>query len=99
MKKIITLLLLALEQQRPLNYTCNVALPTAEEAETFYPRKNKYTEVVHWLEKQKTQGTDFFVAAGRNRSELCRKLTKIFGWEVNENSLRKAQEEAEKQKK
>ena len=64
-----------------------------------YPRKNKYQEVVHWLEKQKTQGIDFWAAAGYNRSEMCRKLTKIFGWEVNENSLRKAQEEAEKQKK
>lgn len=65
---------------------------------SLYPRKNKYTEVVHWLEKQKTQGTDFFVAAGRNRSELCRKLTKIFGWEVDQNSLRKAQEDYENKK-
>lgn len=89
---------LAIEQQRPLNYTCNVSLPSAEEAESIYPRKGKYAETVVWLAEQKKKGVDFYVAAGYNRTEMCRKLTKIFGWEVNENSLRKAQEEADKQK-
>lgn len=90
---------LALEQQRPLNYTCNVALPSAEEDETFYPRKGKYTDTVTWLEEQKKKGVDFYAAAGMNRTRMCRNLSEIFKWEVNENSLRKAQEEAEKQKK
>lgn len=67
-----------------------------EEEATIYPRKGKYQEVLAWLEKQKKQGVDFYAAAGYNRSEMCRKLTKIFKWEVNENSLRKAQEEAKK---
>ena len=90
---------LAIEQQRPLNYTCNVSLPSSEEAESLYPRKGKYAETVAWLEEQKKKGVDFYAAAGYNRTEMCRKLTNIFGWEVNENSLRKAQEEAEKHKK
>ena len=89
---------LAAERERPLNYTCNVTLPSAEEAESIYPRKGKYTETVVWLAEQKKKGVDFYAAAGYNRTEMCRKLTKIFGWEVNENSLRKAQEEADKQK-
>ncbi len=58
-----------------------------------YPHKNKYVQVVQWLEKQKAQGIDHYAAASYNRSDMCRQLTKIFGWEVNENSLRKAQEE------
>lgn len=90
---------LAIEQQRPLNYTCNITLPSGEEAESLYPRKGKYAETVAWLAEQKKQGVDFYAAAGMNRSKMCRHLSEIFHWEVNENSLRKAQEEAEKQKK
>ncbi len=89
---------LAAERARPL-YTCNVTLPSGEEAESLYPRKGKYAETVVWLEEQKKKGVDFYVAAGYNRSKMCRQLSEIFKWEVNENSLRKAQEEAEKQKK
>ena len=85
------------ERARPL-YTCNVTLPSGEEAESLYPRKGKYADTVVWLAEQKKKGVDFYVAAGYNRTEMCRKLTKVFGWEVNENSLRKAQEEAEKHK-
>ena len=59
--------------------------------EPVYPRKKDYAAVVEWLEKQKAKGTDFYVGAGYNRTEMCRTLTKIFGWDVSENSLRKAQ--------
>lgn len=72
---------------------------TGDTVESIYPRKNKYVEVVEWLEKEKKKGIDHYAAACNNRSKMCRKLTDIFGWEVNENSLRKAQEEAEKPKK
>lgn len=89
---------LAAERARPLNYTCNITLPSEEEAESLYPRKGKYTEIVKWLAEQKKKGVDFYVAAGYNRSKMCRHLSEIFKWEVNENSLRKAQEEADKQK-
>lgn len=65
---------------------------TGDHVESVYPCKNKYVEVVRWLVKQQKQGVDHYAAAGYNRSKMCRKLTEIFGWEVNENSLRKAQE-------
>ena len=87
---------LAVERARPLNY---ITLPDREEAESVYPRKGKYADTVVWLAEQKKKGVDFYAAAGYNRTEMCRKLTKIFGWEVNENSLRKAQEEADKHEK
>ena len=90
---------LAAERARPLNYTCNIKLPSGEEAESVYPRKGKYADTVVWLAEQKKKGVDFYAAAGYNRTEMCRKLTKIFGWEVNENSMRKAQEEADKHEK
>jgi len=60
-------------------------------SETMYPRKGKYQEVVEWLEKKKSKGEDLYVGCGYNRSALCRKLSKIFGWEVDESGLRKAE--------
>ena len=88
---------LAAERARPLNYTCNVSLPSGEEAESLYPRKGKYAETVVWLEDQKKKGVDFYASAGYNRTEMCRKLSKIFGWEVNENHLRKAEKASNNQ--
>lgn len=87
---------LAAERARPL-YTCNVTLPSADEAESLYPHKGKYAETVAWLADQKKKGVDFYAAAGYNRTEMCRKLTKIFGWEVNENHLRKAEKSSQNQ--
>ena len=84
---------LAAERARPL-YTCNVTLPSGEESESLYPRKGKYAETVEWLADQKKKGVDFYAAAGMNRSKMCRQLSEIFKWDVNENSLRKAQEES-----
>ena len=88
---------LAAERARPLNYTCNVTLPNTDEAESVYPRKGKYAETVVWLEEQKKKGVDFYAAAGYNRTEMCRKLTKVFGWDVNENHLRKAEKASQNQ--
>ena len=79
------------ERKRPLTATYNIALPGKEEENNGYPRKNKYTEVVDWLEKQKEQGVDFIAASGYNRSDMCRKLSRIFGWEVKEDGVRKAE--------
>lgn len=81
---------LAIERQRPLQTV--IALPNHEEADSIYPRENKYTEVVNWLAQQKQKGVDYYAACNYNRTEMCRKLSRIFGWEVKENSLRKAQE-------
>lgn len=61
-----------------------------------YPREKDYQGVAIWLDQQKKKGVDFYAAAGYNRSEMCRKLSKLFDWDVKENSLRKAQEELKK---
>ena len=60
-------------------------------SESMYPRKGKYQEVLEWLEKKKMKGEDLYAGCGYNRSALCRKLSKIFGWEVDESGLRKAE--------
>ena len=62
-----------------------------EGAQSLYPRSRDYKAVVEWLEKKKQRGEDFYAGSNYNRSEMCRKLSKIFGWEVDENSLQKAQ--------
>ena len=67
--------------------------------ESIYPKKGDYAGVLAWLARQKEkEHIDYYQAHGQNRSKMCRKLTEIFGWEVSENSLRKA-EEAQKAKK
>ena len=79
-------------EQHIANQNITYTNGTGDTMASIYPQKNKYTQVVEWLNKQRQQGIDHFASAGYNRSEMCRKLSKIFGWEVLENSLRKAQE-------
>jgi len=68
-------------------------------SESLYPKKGDYAGVLAWLARQKEkEHIDYYLASGQNRSKMCRKLSDIFGWEVSENSLRKA-EEAQKMKK
>ena len=65
-----------------------------EKGESLYPREGDYKAVVEWLDRQKQkEGIDYLAAANYNRSEMCRKLSEIFGWEVSQNSLRKAEEQ------
>ena len=59
---------------------------------TQYPKEGEYQQVVIWLEQQKAKGVDYYAAAGMNRSKMCRQLSEILGWEVDQNSLRKAQQ-------
>lgn len=63
----------------------------SENVSSVYPHKGKYQEVVEWLEKKKARGEDLYAGCCYNRSELCRRLTNIFGWEVDESGLRKAE--------
>ena len=64
-----------------------------DEEYSIYPRKGDYAGVLAWLERQKRkEHIDYYQACGQNRSKMCRKLSEIFGWEVSENSLRKAEE-------
>jgi hypothetical protein len=55
------------------------------------PRENDYAALVAWLEVEKAQGRDYFADAGMNRSRMCRDLSEILGWIVDQNSLRKAE--------
>ncbi len=72
---------------------------TGEHVASIYPRPGDNKAVVEWLEKKKLKGEDFFATAGYNRTEMCRKLSKIFGWEVDESGIRKAQEAYDRRKK
>lgn len=55
------------------------------------PRENDYAALVAWLEAEKAQGRDYYADAGMNRSRMCRDLSDILGWIVDQNSLRKAE--------
>ncbi len=52
-----------------------------------YPLQGDYAGVCAWLEKRKARGEDYYAGAGYNRTEMCRRLSKIFGWEVSPNSI------------
>jgi len=55
------------------------------------PRENDYAALVAWLDAEKAQGHDYYADAGMNRSRMCRDLSDILGWIVDQNSLRKAE--------
>ena len=55
------------------------------------PAEGNYMQVVQWLAQQKLIGNDYYAEADYNRSVMCRRLSNIFGWPVDQNSLRKAQ--------
>ena len=55
------------------------------------PRENDYNDLITWLEQEKQDGKDHYADAGNNRSRMCRNISKIVGWNVDQNSLQKAQ--------
>ena len=63
----------------------------AEEEASSLPQENDYQTLARWLEAEKKLGNDYYAEAGFNRSKMCRELRKILGWEPDQNSLRKAQ--------
>lgn len=72
---------------------------TGEHVASIYPRPGNNRAVVEWLEEKKRKGEDFYAASGYNRREMCRKLSKLFGWEVEESGIRKAEEAYQNRKK
>ena len=81
------------------NHNCPIYATSAPEQQaedalkaTPYPKQNDYVGLVAWLEEQKAKGVDYYAAANMNRSKMCRELSAILGWTVDQNSLRKAQE-------
>ena len=80
------------------NNNCNIYATEAPreqsqpaETRSSFPAENDYISLVAWLEKQKSQGVDYYAESGYNRSKMCRELSDIVGWIVDQNSLRKAQ--------
>ena len=68
-------------------------------SESLYPKKGDYAGVLAWLARQKEkEHLDYYVASGQNRSKMCRKLSEIFGWEVDESGIRKAEERQNREK-
>ena len=69
-----------------------------EHVSTLYPSAGDYKAVVQWLEKKKQKGEDMYAGANYNRTKMCRKLSEIFGWEVDESGIRKAEERQKREK-
>ena len=66
-------------------------LTQAEDQCATLPPENDYHALVQWLAAEKTLGNDHYAEAGFNRSEMCRRLSRIIGWDPDQNSLRKAE--------
>ena len=64
--------------------TCN------DQTEIVLPPKNDYVALWRYIQKQEQKGVDWRLQASGNRSEMARLLTKVVGWIVDENALRKA---------
>ena len=76
------------------NHNCRIyatGQPEEKDEQERRPRENDYAALAAWLETEKLQGHDYYADAGMNRSRMCRDLSEILGWIVDQNSLRKAQ--------
>ncbi len=60
------------------------------------PKVGNYQDVMQWLEQEKIDGRDHYEEAGRNRTKMCKNISKLLGWEVDQNSLQKAQNKPQK---
>ena len=77
--------------QEEFNHYLQQEIAVLKQTEPTKPLPNDYVGLVKWLEREKLQGHDYYAEAGFNRSRMCRELTGIIGWVVDQNSLRKAQ--------
>ena len=66
-------------------------LTSSDKPETELPPKNNSVALWRYVEKESQRGIDWRVKAGGNRSEMARRLTKVVGWIVDENALRRAE--------
>lgn len=55
------------------------------------PYENDYAALVEWLAQEKAAGRDWYRLNNCNRSAMCRQLTEVLGWVVDQNSLQKHQ--------
>ena len=77
-------------QQEYTNYL-KQEVRNLKQTEPQTPSEGDYRSLVKWLTREKQCGNDYYADAGYNRSKMCRNLLKIIGWEPDQNSLRKAQ--------
>lgn len=56
------------------------------------PYENDYKAVVEWLQAEKEAGRDWYKINNNNRSAMCREISNVLGWVVDQNSLRKAEQ-------
>lgn len=55
------------------------------------PTKDKYVWLTNWIEEEKKMGRDWYLyGGGKTRKDMCILLSRVLGWEVDENSLGKA---------
>lgn len=55
------------------------------------PTKDKYVWLINWIEEEKKMGRNWFLyGGGKTRKDMCILLSRVLGWEVDENSLGKA---------
>ena len=74
----------------PKPNTSSVATTTDAEATSILgtPHKNKYGEVRQYIEERKRFDHEFKrYCETHSRVELCRRLTALFGWEVDDHRL------------
>lgn len=66
-------------------------LTSGDKPESVLPPKNNYVALWRYIQSQAQRGVDWKFRANGNRSEMARLLTKVVGWAVDENALRKAE--------
>lgn len=66
-------------------------LTCGDKPDSVLPPKNNYVALWRYIQSQAQRGVDWQLRANGNRSEMARQLTKVVGWVVDENALRKAE--------
>ena len=66
-------------------------LTSGDKPESALPPKNNYVALWRYIQSQAQRGVDWRLRANGNRSEMARQLSKVVGWVVDENALRKAE--------
>lgn len=76
------------EEVRITNITPATIAPSVQQL----PKKRDYSAAVEWVRAQRAAGNDYYAENHNNRTRMCRQLSDIFGWEVNQDSYRKAEQ-------
>ena len=90
--KLIALYLLTSEDDLAKTFRAEYRrLTCTDPIESPLPVRNDYVGLWRYIQKQVKIGIDWRLRANGNRSEMARQLTKVVGWVVDENALRKAE--------